>query len=458
MRTHLIAGPIRLMVLAFLMLLALSMAGAGRPAVVSADEAGCDEDVVCLAAPSEATSAAAIGPAVAAPLPPSPPTVCGLRSGAVGIAVAVPAPPPPSCTPTRDLITTVNRANILYARALRTLDGSILGEAWTSDGLAELLRQIAALRDGGRYATPRLHTISLTSMDLGPNTATVRTTERWTYQERWRFSGELVAEQDQWARNDYYLAVRGGVWRVTRNDVALIPAPQPTPSVRVETDADTYAPGQTATLTMTNDSGATLVIDLGENCTTTALERQRWDGGWELAGEAPWVCLPTIPLQPGGRTSRIFAVWQPGTYRLRAGYRPSGPGNWPPAGMAYSRAFVIRETAPAPVIRVALDRGAYARGSTITAVIANDGVVPVMIIRTPECEITTAERQTPYGWEPVRGWPRPCAEVVEYLMPGARRTDWIAAGPFAGAYRIAFWYSQEGGPWEVVYSATYSVR
>jgi hypothetical protein len=108
----------------------------------------------------------------------------------------------------------VNRANVLYVRAMRGVDAQILTEVWDGDALAAIDRQIAALHDAGRFATPRLLSISLIGWEVTGDTATVRTIEHWLDQERDAATGDVLDEQERWVEGMYVLERRDRGWVV----------------------------------------------------------------------------------------------------------------------------------------------------------------------------------------------------------------------------------------------------
>ncbi len=239
-------GRLTGVVLVAVVLALLSFSTAGRVTAQQAPDDGCDpsELVACLAVPEEApsgTAASGAAPTTASPLPrpgpypypypyPCPPVIA--QGGAPGAAIAVPIPVPSGCS-TRPVLATVNRANVLYTRALRTLDTRDLPPVWSGVALDELRGYVETLRSSGRYATPELRWITLTSLRVEADRARVTTVEGWLYQERSRLTGAVVVEQDQRVYNLYELRLRAGIWTVIRNEVSptvYSPSPPPLPS------------------------------------------------------------------------------------------------------------------------------------------------------------------------------------------------------------------------------------
>jgi len=188
---------------------------------------GCDpvEPVACLALPEEQASTAE-SPSAAATTP-RPPLPC--PPGAAELTIAAPIVPPTACE-RRAVVATVNRANVLFAQALRSVDASALPEAWSGDALLQVRDYVARLRAGGRYATPELRSIELTELQSDGGRAFVRTLEHWLYQERDRLSGRVVLQEDQWVVNEYELRWERFSWVVVRDVIYTAPPPQPRPA------------------------------------------------------------------------------------------------------------------------------------------------------------------------------------------------------------------------------------
>jgi hypothetical protein len=136
--------------------------------------------------------------------------------------------PPPACD-RQSIVATVNRANVLYAQALRSLDTSALQQAWAGEALLQVRGYVATLRSTGRYATPELRSIRLEDLQVEGSRAFVRTLENWLYIEHDRFTGRITVQENQWVLNHYELRREGRGWLVTRNDVYAVPAPPPPP-------------------------------------------------------------------------------------------------------------------------------------------------------------------------------------------------------------------------------------
>jgi hypothetical protein len=363
---------------AFSALLVLTvMATLPRTVPVRADD-GCDtsEPVACIPLPVEeagpgtaptplagAPAPEAAAPSVAAPVPPAKPCPPVIRPNP-DVAVAMPLPVPPGCIAFRAVVATVNRANVLYARTVRTLDTSGLSEAWGGDAIADLVGQVAGLRASGQFATPQLLSISLREIGQDGTTAHVRTIEHWLYQQRLLDTGEVTIEQDQWVQNVYTLTFDGTAWLVTGDTVTLTepPAPAPVVSVRVTTDRSTYAAGDDVLGTITNDGTVAVYGGGGYACGLLRIE-VLGDNGWQPARlPEPLIACPAIAraIPPGGTaTQTLPAGRQPGTYRLVFRYsfdlnrgtawvpQPPPDGGSAPAapagtGAAYSDPYVVQ--------------------------------------------------------------------------------------------------------------------
>lgn len=319
---------------------------AHRPATVRADD-GCDpsEPVACLPVPVEdgdAAPAPSAAPGIAVPVRPPAPCPAAAPGAAPGIATFY--PPARGCS-SAAIIAAVNRANVLYVRAVRTLDTGEARAAWGGQALADLVAQVASLRDLGNYATPRLDSITLRELRPGGGSARVRTIEHWLYQERSQLSGEVVYEQDQWVQNIYSLELRGGAWLVVRDVITLTdpPAvPAPPASAVVTTDRDSYARGEVVEGTITNDGGVTLWHGAGGYACGPL--RVEWLGpnGWQKAplNEPLRPCLAiAVALPPGESFHQTLPTGtRPGTYRLVFAYSAEGG----PAGVAYSAPYTVQ--------------------------------------------------------------------------------------------------------------------
>lgn len=342
--------PARFTALAAILVLTLALAPVlSRPAAVRADD-GCDpsEPVACVPLPDESdggpgSDRGAIGPAVAAPAPIRPDLCPPILSDAPpGAAIAAPLPAPRGCS-VREIVVAVNRANVLYARALRTLDVSVLFPAWGGEALADLRAQIAGLRATGRFVTPQL--LSITPREIRPagRAATVRTIENWIYQERARFTGELLFEQNQWVQNIYSLAFDGGSWLVMRDVITLIdppPLPSPVVSAAVVTDRDIYPANDTVRVTVTNDGSVTLTAGGGFRCSLFRIERLGPDGWQRAPFPEPLIACPAIAtlIRPGESRTEFLPAGGPGIYRIAFPYSAETGET----GTAFSAPYVVR--------------------------------------------------------------------------------------------------------------------
>lgn len=320
------------------------------PARATADDSdGCDpaEAVACLPLPAEsdggAEPARADREAPAAAAPQRPDFCIPVMSGETTIAAPVPSPRP---CPDRDVVATINRANGLYARALRTLDPKILQPTWGGEALAQVEQQVMALEFAGRYGTPSLRSIALEELSVNVNSARVRTLEHWTYQERERWSGSLVVNEDQWVTNIYHLARSGGGWQVQRNIVMFAPAPPAPPpapvvSVRLFSDASGYPRGATVRATVVNEGSVELYSGPGYACSIFEIERQV-QGRWVPVPNPPtFAACPEIALvlAPGdSHTAALPTALGAGAYRLLFRYSAASG----PSGVAYSSSFSVR--------------------------------------------------------------------------------------------------------------------
>ena len=349
--------------LALLAALLLSAAIASRPvAAQSPPDDGCnpDEPVACIPLPDEEEPeppaeqpSGAPAPATASPRVPQPPLPCPAFAAAEPGVAAPSRPAPPLCD-RRAVVATVNRANALYARALRTLNTSELPSAWSGQALAQVEGWVVTLRDSGRYATPELRSIALEELRVSGGNAHVRTLENWLYEERTRLSGQVLLRENQWVVNLYDLRLERGGWRVVRNDVYTVPAPLPPPppsvpeptpppvppspppciliyppppgcepsslgdlSLEVTTDQSVYRPGETVTATVTNTGSVAAVGGGGYVCGLVAVEVAR-GSGWERAPGGAEICTAIgIVLRPGESRTEQFSAGGPGVYRLR---------------------------------------------------------------------------------------------------------------------------------------------
>lgn len=332
-----LAGIIAMVVL----LLALGLQR--PPAVQAEDDCAPDGDIACLPLPEEEPEDVAPGraPSGAAAAPrPCPPILIPDPA-----SIAAPVPAPPGCG-AREIVASVNRANVVYARALRSLDASELPGSWTGEALAELQEQIATLRNSGRYATPRLLSITLRDINLSLGFATVRTAEHWIYQERSRLRGTVEVEYDQWVENIYSMRLQGGGWLVERDVITVIappvPPPVPSASAAVTSDRDTYQAGERIQGIVTNTGNVPVTAAGGYACGLLGLE---WFGpdGWQRAPlPEPGIFCTLLAqiLQPGESRRETFPGGpRPGIYRLTFGYSAERVEG---VRTAYSAPFVVR--------------------------------------------------------------------------------------------------------------------
>lgn len=212
------------------MLLALSLASSGR--VFAQQDPACEdpETVACIpvsgsqapttgAAGASGAAAAAPAPAAAgAPAAPRPPCVLPgppypPYPGPYPLpAAAAPGPVPPiAYLCFDDIFSTINRANLAYARSMRSADASQLFPYWGQDALQQLLGQISALRVSNSYRVLRLASIDLLEQQIYPGYAWVHTTEHWIT-ATWSYSGYLIDGNDAWYDNQYYLYRSGNRW------------------------------------------------------------------------------------------------------------------------------------------------------------------------------------------------------------------------------------------------------
>ncbi len=222
----------RCLTLLTVLALAFACLGAGRRASAQTNPDCEDPDTVaCIpttpsgggstapAAPAPAGAAAAAPIAPPGLVPPGP--LCPVPPGPPLPLPLLPAPaaaPPPSPVPGyfpcySDIYGTINRANLAYARAMRSLDASQLRLYWGQDALQQLLGQIAQLRDTGSYRVLRLLSIDVIEQSVGPNAAWVHTSEHWVTQT-WSGDGYEYDGSDAWYDNQYYLYRVGGRWLI----------------------------------------------------------------------------------------------------------------------------------------------------------------------------------------------------------------------------------------------------
>jgi surface-anchored protein len=172
----------------------------------------------------------------------------------------------------------MNRANVLWAHAVRTLDTTGLPEVWAGPALDGVRTYVEQLRRTGQYVTPELRAIVLTGLQTDGRRAHLTTSETWFQQLRWWPSGAVVFEELQRVSNLYEMEHRDGRWVVVRNEVrpgstpiplpprpappciAIFPPPPgcggtdaPAASVTVTADKEVYRPGESRTETFTFD-------------------------------------------------------------------------------------------------------------------------------------------------------------------------------------------------------------
>jgi hypothetical protein len=349
-------GPILvLMLMAALASLFLMVRPVGAQA--PADD-GCDpnEQIACLPLPEEAApSGGHERPSIAAPSVPCPPVVFGDAEA----RIAAPAPPSDRCDQ-RGIIATVNYANVLYARALRSLNTQELPNAWTGDALNQVRGIVADLRSRGHYGTPELRSISLEELRSDGSRAHVRTLENWLYQERALLTGRVVVEENQWVINEYVLDRQGGSWFVSRNDVTVTPGPLPPPSMPCilifppPPGCDTGQPAPSVDLSVTSDRRDYHVLDPivatitnhgtesvwgggGFACGMVALE-MRLDDQWQPAPGGADICPAiAIGLAPGESRTETIEGHFVGTYRLVVQATSDSGAE----AIAYSEPFVV---------------------------------------------------------------------------------------------------------------------
>jgi hypothetical protein len=240
--------PGRLVVIASLLAVVVffGLGGMGRGAVHAQDDPDCEDPntVACIVVPppppptqspdqtQPSQGAAAPSAAAAAPAPPgfqTPPTFCpppteppyppypypGPLPAAPGAAAPSAAPPiPPAPYPCiADVYRSINRANLVYARAMRSLDSSQLAIYWGQDALRDLMTQIRGLRLSSSYRVLRLWSIDVVDQSIGYGSAWVHTREHWTT-ETWSYDGYQLDSGDAWYDNQYYLYRAGGRWLI----------------------------------------------------------------------------------------------------------------------------------------------------------------------------------------------------------------------------------------------------
>lgn len=340
------AGALRLATLT----LALAFGAPGRAVAQSPPGHGCDpsERVACIPVPEQGAD----GPSttIGTPIPPvsGPCNPVSVQAGAPGTAIGTPIPP--GC-PVQDVVATMNRANVLWARALRTTDAGELPQVWGGDALTKIRSYVDSLRNAGQYATPELQAITLTGIQSNGRQAYVTTTERWLMQLRYRLSGRVIYEEIQNVQNLYGLEWNGSRWIVTHNDVwpaggsvprfpplpvpplpppdappippciLIFPPPPgcgvPAPKLVVNTDREVYQHGETIFVTVTNTGTETLFGGGGYRCELVDVLMATGADVYAPAPGGAEVC-PAIALllRPGETRTEAITLTQPGRYRM----------------------------------------------------------------------------------------------------------------------------------------------
>jgi hypothetical protein len=341
--------------------LTLAFGAPGRASAQSPPDSGCDpsEQVACIPIPEQGTGGPA--PTIGTPIPPVPGPChpVSVQAGAPGVAIGTPIPP--GC-PVQDVVATMNRANVLWARALRTTDASELPQVWGGDALNSIRSYISSLRSAGQYATPELQAITLTGVQSDGRRAYVTTTERWLMQLRFRLSGQVLYEEIQNVQNLYGLEWNGNRWIVTRNDVwpaggsvppfpplpvppvpvppvpppgppciAIFPPPPgcdlPAPKLVVSTDRDVYQRGETIFVAVTNTGTETLSGGGGYRCEFVDVIIATGVDSYAPAPGGADIC-PAIALllKPGETRTEAITLTQPGRYRMVVEATAEGSG------------------------------------------------------------------------------------------------------------------------------------
>jgi hypothetical protein len=336
-------GVVALILAAFT--LALALAGPAGVGAQSPPADGCDpsDPVACIPLPEQEGTSDQPAPQIAAPLPPGPPACAPVSVRSTAPETSIATPLPPGC-PVQDVVATMNRANVLWARAVRTLDPMGLPEVWAGPALDGVRTYVEQLRRAGQYVTPELRAIVLTGLQTDGRRAHLTTTEVWFQQLRWWPSGGVVVEDLQRVSNLYELERRAGRWVVVRNEVRpggtpipLPPLPAPPPciaifppppgcggtdapaaSVTVTADKEIYRPGEPVVATVTNTGSTTLSGGGGYACGLVEVAVAVGEG--DLYRPAPGgaeVCTAIAQLlRPGESRTETFSFDQPGRYRL----------------------------------------------------------------------------------------------------------------------------------------------
>ncbi len=165
------------------------------------------------AAPAQGAAAAPAPIAVRPPClpPPYPLPYANPAAAAAAPGQSAPIPLPPNCF--NDLYGTINRANLAYARAMRSLDATPLYPFWGQDALHDLQGQIGTLRATSSYRVLRLVSIQVVEQNLYSGYAWVHTSEHWIT-STWSNYGYQYDSNDAWYDNQYYLYAVGGRWLI----------------------------------------------------------------------------------------------------------------------------------------------------------------------------------------------------------------------------------------------------
>lgn len=344
-RLHRGGGLLALLLTALTLTLTLSGPGTAR-AQDSSDICDPSEPVACIPIPEQPVEPGANTPSIGAPIPPvpGPCTPIAVQAPSAGTGIAVPLPP--GC-PVGDVITTMNRANLLWARAVRTLDPSVLDEVWAGAARQSVRDYVAQLRAAGQYLAPELRAITLTGIQNNGRRARLTTVETWYMELRWWPSGPVILADRQRVANLYELEWGQSGWKVVRNEVhpvdnqlplpplppgppsppciAIFPPPpgcegseSPASSVTVTADKEIYLPGETVVATVTNTGNTVLAGGSGYGC--GLVEVGYAPGGGDMYTPAPGgaeVCPAiAILLKPGESRTETFTFTELGQYRL----------------------------------------------------------------------------------------------------------------------------------------------
>ncbi len=187
-------------------------------AAAAPSPAGNGSGVAAAPAPATAGAPAATRPTCVPSYPPPYPPYPGPYPGPYPApAAAAPGPIPPgpvlpipySCFD--EIFSTINRANLAYARGMRSVDASQFYPYWGQDALQQLLGQISSLRAANSYRVLRLVSIDVLEQQTYPGYAWVHTSEHWLT-STWSYSGYQIDGSDSWYDNQYYLYRSGNRW------------------------------------------------------------------------------------------------------------------------------------------------------------------------------------------------------------------------------------------------------